>query len=240
MTDWELMYDSRGDCAHVPELLDRVERDHDPAAWEELERRLTVGAPLAFPASLAALPRLVRLAGSSRRARRLAGRIVRYGAATDGCDELFEECTACVIELGRLLDEELRARPEHYLDPFRDLLAARQEYHWAAVLQDCADAAFGVGCPHCPVEVTMVIGTRGHYSTIRTEQLDDVERRTLRPASPEQLSGTGRWMYEVAVRDGRDALADTIVHLFGRVECPRCASVFTFADAYTAANNPRA
>ncbi|MFJ2748115.1 hypothetical protein [Streptomyces sp. NPDC087297] len=117
MTDWELMYDSRGDCARVPELLDRVERDHDPAAWEELERRLTVGAPLAFPASFAALPRLVRLAGSSRRARRLAGRIVRYAAATDGCDELFEQCTACVIELGRLLDEELRARPDHHLDP---------------------------------------------------------------------------------------------------------------------------
>ncbi|MFI7355604.1 hypothetical protein ACIBTP_16815 [Streptomyces avidinii] len=110
MTDRELMYDSRGDSARVPELLDRVERDHDPAAWQELERRLTVGAPLTFPASCAALPRPVRLAGGSIRARRLSGRIVRYAAATDGCDDLLEECTACIAELGRLLDEELRAR----------------------------------------------------------------------------------------------------------------------------------
>ncbi|MFI1650874.1 hypothetical protein ACH4XT_28565 [Streptomyces avidinii] len=238
MTDWELMYDSRRDSARVPELLDRVEGDLDPEAWQELERRLTVGAPLTFPASFAALPRLVRLAGANSRARRLAGRIVRYAAATDGCDDLLEECTASIAELGRLLDEELRARPDHYLDTFRDLLATRQQYHWAAVLQDSADAAYGVGCPHCPVEVTMVIGSHAQYSTIRTEQLNDVERRTLRPATPEQLSGTGRWMYETAVRDGRYPLAEAIVHLFGRAECPRCAALFTFADEYTAANRP--
>ncbi|MGW6985440.1 hypothetical protein ACWGE1_39275 [Streptomyces sp. NPDC054932] len=238
MANWAQMYDSRGDVDRVPALLRHVERGDDAAAWEELERRLIVGAPLAFPASFAALPRLVRLAPGSGRARRLAGRIVRYAAASHGCDDLVEDCAAAVSELGTLLDHELRSRPQHYLEAFLDRLATRQQYHWAAVLTDSPDASLEVGCPHCPVEVTIAFGAHGRHSAIRHWQLGDVERRALRPASPEDLSGTGRWMYETAVRDGRDVLADGITRLFGRAECPRCASVFTVAEAYTAANRP--
>jgi hypothetical protein len=45
-------------------------------------------------------------------------------------------------------------------------------------------------------------------------------------------------MYETAVRDGEDVLADGIAHLFGKAECPRCAGVFSIADEYTSANGP--
>ncbi|CAM5286428.1 hypothetical protein SAVIM40S_01384 [Streptomyces avidinii] len=232
------MYDSHGDTARVPELLDRVERDHDSAAWHELERRLTVGAPLTFPASFAALPRLVRLAGSSSRALGLAGRIVRYAAATDGCDDLLENCTASIVELGSLLDEELRARPDHYLDLFRYLLATRQQYHWAAVLQDSPDAAYRVGCPHCPVDVTMVIGSRAQYSTIRTEQLNDVGGAPCgrRPPSSSPARGDGctrRPSATAGTHWPRRSSTSSV-----RAECPRCAALFTFADEYTAANRP--
>ncbi|MCX4597599.1 hypothetical protein OG819_50995 [Streptomyces sp. NBC_01549] len=103
---------------------------------------------------------------------------------------------------------------------------------------DFTDDFYHVACPHCAVEVTIAIGDYGRYSAIRDWNLGDVDRRGLRPASFQELSGTGRWMHETAVRDGHEALADGIAHLFGKGECPHCASVFNIADAYTSANRP--
>ncbi len=65
-----------------------------------------------------------------------------------------------------------------------------------------------------------------------------MDRRDLRPASPEALSGPGRRMHETTVRDGEVALAERITHLFGQAECPRRASVFNIADAYASSNRP--
>lgn len=76
------------------------------------------------------------------------------------------------------------------------------------------------------------------YSAIRDWNLGDVDRRDLRPKPGDELTGVGRWMHEIAVRDEEAALAEGIAHLFGKAECPRCASVFTIADEYEAANRP--
>ncbi|MEU9397570.1 hypothetical protein AB0D86_47320 [Streptomyces sp. NPDC048324] len=88
------------------------------------------------------------------------------------------------------------------------------------------------------MEVTIAIGDHGRYAAIGDWHLGDVDRRDLRPASAEALGGIGRWMHETAVRDGHEVLAEGITHLFGRAECPRCASVFKIADEYTSANRP--
>ncbi|WP_454337518.1 hypothetical protein [Streptomyces glaucescens] len=86
--------------------------------------------------------------------------------------------------------------------------------------------------------MTVAISGYGRYSAIRDWHLGDVDRRGLRPASPESLSGIGRWMHETAVRDGQAVLADGIAHLFGQAECPRCASVFGIADEYASSHRP--
>ncbi|MET8331425.1 hypothetical protein [Streptomyces sp. NPDC005181] len=86
--------------------------------------------------------------------------------------------------------------------------------------------------------MTIAIGGYGRFSAIRDRHLGDVARRDLRPASPEGLSGIGRWMHETAVRDGEVVLADGIAHLFGKAECPRCAGVFNIANEYTSSNCP--
>ncbi|MYV49406.1 hypothetical protein GT031_28575 [Streptomyces sp. SID2888] len=118
------------------------------------------------------------------------------------------------------------------------MLAAKGQYHWSAVLGDFTDDFYHLACPHCAVEVTIAIGDHGRYSAIRDWHQGDVDRRVLRQASPEGLSGIGRWMHETAVRDGHKALADGIAHLFGKGECPCCASVFNIAEEYTSANRP--
>lgn len=232
------MYDCRGDVDRVPELLARVERGEDTEAWDELSHRLVLECDLVFPASFAALPRLVRLATRSTRARGLAGTIVRCAAGGHGCDDLLAGCADAIAEFRDMLDRHLRSRPDDYLATFLDLLAVEEQYHWSAALGDFSDDFYQVACPHCDVEVTIAIGSYGRYSAIRDWHLGDVDRRDLRPMSPEGLSSTGRWMHETAVRDAEAALADGIAHLFGQAECPRCASVFTIADEYASSNRP--
>ncbi|OEJ96486.1 hypothetical protein J116_020540 [Streptomyces thermolilacinus SPC6] len=235
---WAEAYDCYGETRRVPELLGRVGREGGADAWEELYRRLVLECDMVFPASFAALPRLVRLASRSALPRGLAGAIVRGAAGPHGCDELFARCSGAVAELGEVLDRHLAARPADYLPAFLDLLAVRGEYHWSAVLGDFSDDFYEVACPHCATDVTIAIGVHGRYSALRDWQRGDVDRRPLRPAGPEGLAGAGRWMYATAVRDGHGALADGIVQLFGRAECPRCASVFGVADEYAAAHRP--
>ncbi|MCF3132123.1 hypothetical protein [Streptomyces olivochromogenes] len=236
--NWAQMYDCYGDVARVPELLARAEREDDDAAWDELGYRLVLERDLVFPASFAALPRLVRLASGSARARGLAGAIVRCSAGGHGCDDLLPGCAEAIAEFCGLLDRHLRSRPDDYLATFRDLIAAKGHYHWSAVLGDFSDDFYQVACPHCAVEVTIAIGSYGRYSAIRDWNLGDVDRRDLRPAPSEGLSGTGRWMHATVVRDGQVVLADGITHLFGQAECPRCASVFNIADEYDSSNRP--
>lgn len=232
------MHDCYGDVDRVPALLERVEVEDDAETWEELGYRLILEHDLVFPASFAALSRLIRLASTSAPARGLAGAILRRAAGHHGCDDLLADCADEIAEFRKLLDRHLQSQPVDYLTVFRDSLAAMEEYHWSAVLGDFTDDFYHLACPNCAVEVTIAIGDHGRYSAIRDWNLGDVARRGLRPASSEELSGVGRWMYETAVRDGHEPLANGIAHLFGKAECPHCASVFNIADEYTSANRP--
>ncbi|MEU3219804.1 hypothetical protein [Streptomyces sp. NPDC006971] len=238
MVNWTQMHDCYGDVDRVPALLEQVELEDNAETWKELGCRLVLEHDLVFPASFAALPRLMCLAARSAPARGLAGTILRRAAGHHGCDDLLANCADEIVEFRKLLDRHLESRPVDYLAPFLDSLAAMEEYHWSAVLGDFTDDFYHLACPNCAVEVTIAIGDNGRYSAIRDWNLGDVDRRGLRPAPSEALSGTGRWMYETAVRDGHAALADGIAHLFGKAECPHCASVLNIADEYTSANRP--
>ncbi|WP_222314463.1 hypothetical protein [Streptomyces cavourensis] len=232
------MYDCRMEVGRVPELLERVKDGDNTEAWDELEDRLVLEYDLVSPASFTALPHLVRLATSSTRARSLAGWILRRAAGHHGCDDLLAGCANAIAEYRALLDRHMQSRPADYLETFIALLAVMEQYHWAAALGDFTDDFYELPCPHCAVDVTVAIGDHGRYAAIRDWHLGDVDRRDLRPATPGELSGTGHWMYETAVRDSQGALADGITYLFGKAECPSCASVFSIADEYGSANLP--
>jgi hypothetical protein len=232
------MHDCWFEVDRVPKLLEQVEHDDDQEAWQELGRRLVLEYELVSPASFAALPRLVRLAPRSAKGRALAGEILGRAAGHHGCDELLADCAGAVAEFREVLNRHLRSGPTDFLASLRALLAVEEEYHWAAVLGTFEDDFFPVTCPHCDAKVRIAIGDYGRYSAIQDWNLGDVERRDLRPATAEELTGTGRWMYEMAVRVGQEVLADGIAHLFGRAECPLCGSIFNVADEYTSANRP--
>lgn len=178
----------------------------------------------------------MRLAPRSAQARGLAGRILERAAGRHGCDDLLADYVGAIKEFREVLDQHLRSRSADYLVSFRALLAVEEEYHWANALEGFTDDINHVDCPHCGVGVTTIIGNFGCYSQVwhGGEEI----RRDLRPAAAEELTGTGRWMHQITVRDGQEVLANGIAYLFGKAECPRCASVFTVADEYTSANRP--
>ncbi|MEU6324430.1 hypothetical protein [Streptomyces sp. NPDC047009] len=238
MVDWAQMRDCWFEVDRVPELLERVERGDVADAWKELGWRLVLEHDLVSPASFAALPRLVCLAPRSAEARALAGEILERAAGHHGCDDLLADCAGAIAQFREVLNRHLRSRPTDYLVSFRALLSAEAEYHWAADLGEFKDDFYPLACPHCGAEVTIAIGDYGRYSAIRDWDMGDVERRDLRPAAADRLTGTGRWMHETAVRDGQEVLADGISYLFGDAECPGCASVFNVAEEYTSANRP--
>jgi hypothetical protein len=236
--NWAQIRDCWFEVDRVPELLKRVERDDVANAWKELGWRLVLEHDLVSPASFAVLPRLVRLVPRSAEARALAGEILEHAAGHHGCNALPADCADAIAEFREVLDQHLRSRPADYLVSFRALLAAEEEYHWAAVLGGFKDAFYPLTCPHCGVEVSIAIGDYGRYSAIRDRERGDAERRDLRPVAAEELTRTGRWMHETAVRDGQEVLADDKSYLFGNAECPGCDSVFNAADKYTSPNRP--
>ncbi|MFJ8471302.1 hypothetical protein [Kitasatospora sp. NPDC094011] len=236
MTNWTQVMDAHGATARVPALLEQVERSDAPAAWDELGNRLCLHGETVSPASFAALPRLAALAPHRDRALDLACAIMRGAVQHHGGDALLATCTEAIAALRELADRRLRSRPSDYQRAFGDLLALAGQYHWAAAMEGFSDDFYPVPCPRCDVEVIVAIGEHGHYSAIRDWDRGDIDRRALRPAPAEDLSGLGRWLHATAVRDGQPRLAEGIRHLFGRAECPRCASVFGIAEAYTLAN----
>ncbi|MET7454374.1 hypothetical protein ABZT03_21310 [Streptomyces sp. NPDC005574] len=238
MVNWARAYDWFFETDRVPELLERLERGDDAGTWAELAHRLVLEADLVSPAGFAALPQLVRLAAHSAEARILSGKILERAAGHHDCDDLLAQCADAIAEFRELLDQHLRSRPSDYLAAFRALLAVEEQYHWAAVLGDFTDDFYAVGCPHCAAEVTIAIGDHGRYSAIRDWHQGDVNRRPLRPAPVDGLSGIGRLMYDTALRDGKDALVDGVLHLFGGAQCPSCGSVFSVADEYASAHRP--
>lgn len=232
------MIDAHGMTGRVPVLLDQVGREQAPEAWEELWDRLCLHGETVSPASFTALPRLATLAPRCAQALELAGAIVRGTLQHPDGEALLAGCADAVARLRELVDQQLRTRPANYNRIFGDLLALEGQYHWSAALEDFTDDVYTVSCPHCGVEVTIAVGDFGCYSAIRDWDLGDIERRPLRPAPADELRDPGRWMHATAVRDEQQRLAEGIRHVFGRAECPTCASVFSIAEAHTSANLP--
>ncbi|MFJ1895833.1 hypothetical protein [Streptomyces sp. NPDC088115] len=179
MTDWTQVVDTRGETERVPVLLDLVEREEAPEAWEELWDRLCLHGGTVSPASFTALPRLADLAPATAQALELAAAIARGTLQHPDGEALLAGRPKMLSRLRDLADQRLRSRPAEYDRVFGDLLALAGQYHWSAALENFADDFYAVSCPDCVAEVTIAIGDYGFYSAIRDWDRGDIERREL-------------------------------------------------------------
>jgi hypothetical protein len=248
MIEWQLPRYGRGPYDEVPPVLERVLRSpsRDEEAWRKLWHLLATEGLTVSAASFASLPHLRDIAQAGEtiavdRALKLAGAIMAGVHQDHGADDLIRTLAPVIVELKqmvsrRLADSDLSTATAMAL--FRAHLAFAGASVWSLAEYDFEDGFYEVGCPRCHLRVTIAIGIHGRYSAYRDWDRGDVRRRPLRQACPSDLGGLAAWMHGTARALGFVQLAEGLTYLFGRAECPECASTFIIADQYTAENEP--
>ncbi|MFF2628533.1 hypothetical protein ACFVUN_22510 [Kitasatospora griseola] len=237
MTDWSKLRDACGAAGHVPALLDRFEADAS-GVWSELMDHLCPQLDTVFSASFAALPRLADLAlscgGEDRRWVLLAAGAIM--ACAPSGDDVFEVFSAPIAELHRLTDQCLREAEdaENYVSLLQSLLSFEGVEIWDRCLEGLQTGEYEVDCPHCGVDMFIVIDEADCFSATDDYALREVEKTPLRPSTPEELEGLAKRLHDRALADGQQLVAGGLPYLFGRAACPDCETVFSVADRVSA------
>ncbi|MGW2564188.1 hypothetical protein ACWCXB_34275 [Streptomyces sp. NPDC001514] len=240
MTDWSKLSDARGSAEGVPALLDRFETD-PRGVWSELMDRLCPMLDTAFSASFAALPRFVEIAAGREPDERrwalfAAGPIVACARRSAEGVAAREVYSSEIAELSRLTEECLRMPldMEDYVGLLQAALAFEDVEVWDECLDNLAQGEYEVDCPHCGVNLFIVIGDDGSFSCSDDYALQDVEKTPLRPTDPAGLEGLAKRLHDQAVADGQPVLAQRLQYLFGQAACTDCGTVFSVADRVVA------
>ncbi|MFD7731620.1 hypothetical protein ACFV6F_14685 [Kitasatospora phosalacinea] len=242
MIDWSALDDAYGPADAIPEMIDRA-ADGDRAAIDDLWHHLCHQGTITS-ASIAALPRLTDIAETRPSvdwALDLAGGIAAgLLQRHHGADEEVARQGPVLARLRATVAARLiPGLPEPtYLGLLRALLAFDGRPLWHTALDDFTDASYTLACPHCRASVTIAIGQYGCYSSLRDWDLGDIHQVPLQPNHPDDLTGAGQTLHELAERDGQTRLAWGFTYLFGRAECPNCGSLFNIAEEYEAENAP--
>ncbi|MCX5397087.1 hypothetical protein [Streptomyces sp. NBC_00102] len=239
---WRRPYDG---ISPVVEQCLRSPSDDD-GAWQTLWHHLAIEGTGVSAESYAALPHLrdIVRAGDTAigdRALKLVGAIIAAVHYDHEADDFIRNLAPVIVELKQMTDRRLADKDlpmATAMSLFRAHLAFSGSTVWSLAEYDFEDGFYEVGCPHCHLRVTIAIGIHGRYSAYRDWNRGDIHRRPLQPAHPADLSGTAAWMYRTAGAIGLTALPEGLAYLFGRAECPDCASTFVVADQYTAEHEP--
>ncbi|POX56310.1 hypothetical protein C3489_06215 [Streptomyces sp. Ru71] len=134
-------------------------------------------------------------------------------------------------EVARLLAAAHRRRPatadrNDYCVLLETLVNLEGDVHWAEDLfWGIAGEEYELECPDpdCCAELWVVIGERASSGTSQDDVCsDDADTVPLQPAAPGALDGLGRRLYELALADGQEDVADALTHAFGAATCPEC------------------
>ncbi|MGP3988689.1 hypothetical protein [Streptomyces sp. 3N207] len=237
MTDWATLSDACGSAEHVPALLDRFEADPS-GVWSELMDHLCPQLDTAFPAAFAALPRLARIAtacGPESLADVLlaAGAIV---ACVPGPTGPLSPCRAPLATLHRLTDQHLSrtTAADEYVCLLQALLAFEGIGVWARCLEGLHTGEYEVDCPHCGVDVFVVIGEDETFCSTDDYALKAAAKSPLRPLPPNELEPLAKRLHDRALADSQDSVARAVPYLFGRAACPDCGAEYLVADRVVA------
>lgn len=249
MSNWATLKHAYGSAEDVPALLAQITPDPKANVWDELWSRLYHQGTV-YSASFAALPAILAVAEQWNPKERaqllvLAASILTsddvYGGRRDDFFRPVEwvwrrfqqACRESLAEFG------LSSHDFIYL-----LQAARTfegDQFWGRELDHLAEGEFPGACPHCGVDLYVVIGEYGFFTTAedwvaRSEEPGKIQVRRgvkCRPIEPNKgvLPETGEWLYECAHASQQDEVARWIRYVFGSTDCPTCQQVILVTDA---------
>jgi hypothetical protein len=226
-TDWSQLTHAYGPADDIPGLFARLDGGpEDEKVWHDLWSALCHQGTV-YSASFAALPLLADIAGGRApgvptEAVLMAGLIVAEADAEERARrerevaELLPVARACLAEVPA--DD-----PTAFVYVTQSLLAFEGVSFWSREMELLLEE-FEAECPECEALTAVLLG----------EYLDESEAE-LHPADPAELTGTGARLHALAVDHGQDAVAEWVTHVFGRVTCPECATVFGLAESVAGA-----
>jgi hypothetical protein len=234
-TGWSHLRDAQGSAVDVPELLDRLRPERSPA-WDEAWARLCPHGSV-FPASLAALPHLMRLAASWTPAARvepllLAGAILGSRERHHQVADVRGRYEVEIFGLRRLTQESLRSSfllqdTGTYIRLLQALMAFEGRGPWDSLLDGLIVQEYEISCPRCAAGLSLTLGDRGYVATHGDAST------ALLPAEPQDLNGTALALHRTAIRDQQKTVAVQLTHLFGQATCPRCDTLISIAEQVT-------
>ncbi|MFE2017737.1 hypothetical protein ACFW9O_06720 [Streptomyces sp. NPDC059499] len=217
--DWSQLRHAYGPAGDIPDLFACLNGGkEDEKVWHDLWSALCHQGTV-YEASYAALPALADIAsgrapGERKQAVLMGGLIVAEADATlrgryaSQITELMSVIHTCLTDVPA--DE-----PETYVYLAQCLLAFEGVPIWSQQLELLLEE-FEVECSECEALTCILPGEYADQS--------DAE---LHPASPDELTGVGDRIYNMARDVGHDQVAAWVTHLFGHATCPECGTRFS-------------
>jgi hypothetical protein len=253
MIDWPSLRHAYGAASDVPALLDRLSPDPHDEAWGELWSRICHQGS-AYSASFAALPALAEAAARWQPQQRvqplalagciLASRDCRDRDRRDLRVAFFRDNPSVIRRFQELCRESLAQRGLPEGDFVYLLQAARSfdgDRDWGGKLDQLTSGEFSGICPHCGVDLYLVVGEYGYFAASEEwvspgNRPGEVRVRSgvkLAPIEParEALPPSAQWLCERCLAADQTGLADSIRCLFGTSECTSCGESFSLQDA---------
>ena len=254
--DWSTLKHAYGNAADVPALLASLSPDPEARVWEGLWSRLCHQGTV-YSASFAALPALADAADRWKPTEcaqviALAASILASEDVQGSRDDFLRPIESVVPRFQRLCHESLAETGLSAHDFVYLLQAARSfegDQFWGQELDHLASGEFPGTCPHCGVDLYLVIGEYGFFATAE----EWVQRPGTKPGSIEPRPGikrtpiernsgvlpeVGRWLCEHASAAHQEEVADWIRHVFGTSACPLCDHKLEVQDAIGAPLSP--
>lgn len=236
MTDWSKLEHARGSAEDIPEILARLSPDPDSRAMDELWERVCRFGEV-YSASLPVLPHLLEIISTWEPKARvfplsIAGYIV-VGSTNRFPNEL-EEFGSTIRDLHTLTCETLRVGMDEY--SFTYLLESAIAFNGDQVFRDklhrICSGDFEGSCPRCEGYLILYIGQYGFFSTGENRfNNPNIPKNFLLPCLPEELEGSGAWLFEQCKKYGYEERAHWFRYLFGNVVCPHCSENISVAEA---------
>jgi hypothetical protein len=250
MTDWRSLRHAYGNAADVSGLLDELSPDSQAEVWGKLWSRICHQGTV-YSASFAALPVLASAAERWSPTQRVQAVVLAACILTshDVCgssrDTLLRPVEWVVPRFRDLCNESLAETGLSKNDFIYLLQAARSfegDRFWGQQLDHLASGEFSGTCPYCGVDLFLVIGQYGFFTTAEewvqpaggkpgaVVPRPGIKRTPIEP-KVDELPEVGRWLFERARGAQQEEVAHWIKCVFGTTVCPSCGGTFEVQDA---------